>query len=332
MRQHTTPIDRHPVSIFGQQVCDRLFSTSRAWGWRQVAWPMLATCSALSFGMAWFSFRTNEGDLHILSWLALAALFAGGARQVWSDHVGITIGVLLSKAKTSSHRRWLERLDAYQQKLLKMDAAEFVLVGPDGTNSGLTDGKLSALLHGKAGRLRIIGSGYSDEERLALHVPSERILVRVEVKSERTEDDQGTPEAASDGEPDSGDTQLDCVQVLHGVEHPDFKSWRNDLVNKARGKTKNRLTSALNAIYEVANDKNRNRAANVIDQIFNRLGEGDHYSRETIDKILHGTKSSKRYAYILPYLIARGKGELVRVEPAEKGHPKVHFGQSEVTP
>lgn len=124
-----------------------------------------------------------------------------------------------------------------------------------------------------------------------------------------------------------------CVDVLEDVQPGDFAIWRNDLVSKARGNTAGRMTGIFDAMYAVAIENERNRSANVIDQILKRLdGQADHYSKEAIDKILHGTKSAREYAYILRYLIARKNGQPVRMEIAKRGHPNVHFGEDEVTP
>lgn len=123
-----------------------------------------------------------------------------------------------------------------------------------------------------------------------------------------------------------------CVNVLEDVQPADFAIWRDELVSKARGKTAERLRGVLDAMYATAIDTELCRFGNIIDRILKRLDGAAPYRRETVDKIVHGTKSAREYAYILRYLIARKSGELVRIETGKRGHPDVQFCANEVTP
>jgi hypothetical protein len=331
MHEHGEPTDRHPTSVFDQAACDRLFSASDPWGRRQLAWPALAAFGLLASGMGWFSWANYTGYMYPLFWSAIALLLFFGAYQVWFDYHNITMRALLRHSTTVEGRRWLERFEAHHLKLMDKPATDFVHIDGGGTESDVPRENLAKLLQGQGGRLRIVGSGYSSEDRLQLGVPGERLLVRVDAKCEPGDSDGHQAREARIAVVDP--QASNCIQVLEGVDQASFAIWRDELVSKARGNTAERLTGILDAMHAVANDKQRNRSANVIDQILKRLdGSADHYSREAIDKILHGTKSSDDYAYILRYLIARKNGETVHVDIAKRGHPEVRFSGDEVTP
>jgi hypothetical protein len=331
MHEHGEPTDRHPTSVFDQAACDRLFSASDRWGRRQLAWPALAAFGLLATGMGWFSWANYTGYMYPLFWSAIALLLFFGAHQVWFDYHNITMRALLRHSTTAQGRRWLERFEAHHLKLLDRPTTDFALIDSVGTEADVPCEKLAKLLQGQGGRLRVIGSGYSSEDRLQLGVPGERLFVRV--RDEVVQREPKDPEVSGEIEHREKSLERDCVMVLKGVKQKDFAIWRDDLVNKAKGRTQARLEGVLNAMFDTANDSDRILTGNVIEQILNRHSAGGpRYSRESIDKILHGTESSEEYAYILPYLIARKNGVPVNIEMAERGHPKVHIGPDQLTP
>ena len=247
-----------------------------------------------------------------------------------------TIGHLYSRPHEPSHQDLLG-LDLTPDQTKCVEALkEFRRLLADGaiaahpsSSPSSEDQVPPALFAADGGRLLILGIG----DRSAIRPWAKKPVgaVRVEWVPQRYAPiDEGgaieTPTKTASSDPH-------CVDVLVDVRSDDFAVWRDELVCKARGNTAERLTSVLDAMHAIANDKERNRSANVIDQILKRLdGSADHYSREAIDKILHGTKSSDDYAYILRYLIARKNGDTVHIEVAKRGHPEVRFGADEVTP
>jgi hypothetical protein len=247
-----------------------------------------------------------------------------------------TIGHLYSRPHEPSHQELLG-LDLTPEQAKCVEAlkefrrllADGVIAAHPSSSTGSEDQVPPALFAADGGRLLILGIG--DRGAIRPRATKPVGAIRVEWVPQRYAPiGEGS---AVDAPTKTPRLEPHCVDVLKGVQSHDFAVWRDELVCMARGTTAERLTGVLNAMYAVANDKERNRSANVIDQILKRVdGSADHYSREAIDKILHGTKSSDDYAYILRYLIARKNGETVHVEVAKRGHPEVRFGSDEVTP
>ena len=231
---------------------------------------------------------------------------------------------LLGLAETPEQARCIEALKEFRRLLADGDIPAYPSTSPDSE-----DQVPPALFAAPGGRLLILGIG----DRSAIRPWAKKPVgaIRVEWVPQRyVPIGEGS---AVDSPTKTGRPEPHCVDVLEEVRSDEFTVWRDELVCMARGNTAERLTGVLDAMHAVANDKERNRSANVIEQILKRLdGSTDHYSREAIDKILHGTKSSDDYAYILRYLIARKNGETVHVDVAKRGHPEVRFGGDEVTP
>ena len=247
-----------------------------------------------------------------------------------------TIGHLYARPHEPSHQDLLG-LDPTPEQAKAVEALkEFRRLLADGaiaahpsSSTSSEDHVPPALFAADGGRLLILGTG----DRSAIKPWKKKPVgaIRVEwVPQRHVPIGNGS---ATDAPRKTASPEPHCVDVLEDVLPGDFAVWRDDLVSKARGNPAERLTGILDAMYAVAIDKERNRSANVIDQILKRLdGEIEHYSREAIDKILHGTRSSSEYAYILRYLLARKNGDPVRIEIAKRGHPEVRFGVDEVTP
>lgn len=247
-----------------------------------------------------------------------------------------TIGHLYSKPHEPSHQDLLG-LDLTPEQAQAVAALkEFRRLLADGTivalpssSTSLKDQVPPALFAADGGRLLILGIGDRSAIKSWKKKPVGAIRVEWDPQRHVPIGDGTSTNARSITER----PEPNCVDVLEDVQPGDFAIWRNDLVSKAKGSTSDRLTGILDAMYTIAIDKERNRSANVIDQILKLLeGKASPYGKETIDKILHGTKSAREYAYILRYLIARKSGELVRIEVGKRGHPDVLFGGDEVTP
>ncbi len=310
-----------PASLIGQRAADLIVEAAKGSKRKFQTSVVLGTVSASLVGT---TFLDLFGGLYNgLIAVSVVGMFA-------------TIGHLYSRPHEPSHQDLLG-LDLTPEQTRAIEALkEFRRLLADGTiaahpssSTGPEDQVSPALFAAAGGRLLILGIG----DRSAIRPWAKKPVggIRIEWVPQRYApigDD-----SAIDASTKTTIPEPHCVDVLENVLSDDFTVWRDELVCKARGNTAERLAGVLDAMHAVANDKERNRSANVIDQILKRLdGSADHYSREAIDKILHGTRSSGDYAYILRYLIARKNGDSVQIEVAKRGHPEVRFGGDEVTP
>jgi hypothetical protein len=313
-------INTPPAALIGKSAFDLIVNAAK---WSKRKFQTSVALCAISVTLA----GTSLLDLYGGIFNGLAAITVVGMFS--------TIGHLYSKPHEPSHHDLL-RLELIPEQAKCVEALkEFRRLLADGaiaahpsSSPSSKDQVPPALFAADGGRLLILGIG----DRSAIRPWAKKPVgaIRVEWMPQRYAPIDGgaieTPTKTPSPDPH-------CVDVLVDVQSDDFAVWRDELVCKARGNTAERLTSVLDAMHAIANDKERNRSANVIDQILKRLdGSADHYSREAIDKILHGTKSSDDYAYILRYLIARKNGDPVQIEVAKRGHPEVRFGADEVTP
>jgi hypothetical protein len=314
-------VDTPPATLIGQRAVDMIVDAAKSSKRKFQISVGLSAVSATLVGTIFLDLY--GGFFNGLATISVVGTFA-------------TIGNFYSKPQEPSHRDLLGLDGSAEQARSVAALKEFRRLLADGViaaqPSSLTsaeDHVPPALFAADGGRLLIIGAG----DRSAIKPWKKKPVGAIRVEWVPHHYISIGDSCAKDTPSKSTISEAHCVDVLEDVPQQEFSVWRDDLVSKAKGSTKERLKGILNAMYALAIDEERNRTANVINQILNRLdGEVDRYSREAIDKILHGTKSCSEYAYILQYLLARKNGNPVRVDIAKRGHPEVHFGESEVTP
>ena len=314
-------INTPPASLIGQHAADLIVDAAKKSIRKFQTSVALGTVSASLVGTTFLDLFGGLYNGFVAA--AVVGMFA-------------TIGHLYSRPHEPSHQELLG-LDLTPDQAKCVDAlkefrrllADGVIAAHPSSSTGSEDQVPPALFAAAGGRLLILGIG----DRGAIRPLATKPVGAIRVQWAPQHYAPIAEGSAVDTPTKTARPEPHCVDVLEEVQSDDFTVWRDELVGKARGNTAERLTGVLNAMYAIANDKERNRSANVIDQILKRIdGSADHYSREAIDKILHGTKSSEDYAYILRYLIARKNGETLHVEVAKRGHPDVRFGVDEVTP
>jgi hypothetical protein len=314
-------INSPPASLIGQPAADMIVGAAKGSKWKFQTSVALGTVSVCLVGSTFLS--SFGGLFNGIVAVSVVGMF-GIIGHLYANPHEPSHQKLLGLAETPEQTRCIEVLKEFRRLLADGD-----IPAHPSSSTGSDDQVPPALFVAPGGRLMILGIG----DRSAIRPWAKKPVgaIRVEWVPQRfSQIDEGS---VIDAQAKTAGPEPNCVDVLEGVQSNDFAVWRDELVGMARGTTAERLTGVLNAMFAYANDKERNRTANVIDQILKRVdGSADHYSREAIDKILHGTKSSDEYAYILRYLIARKNGEMVHVDVAKRGHPEVRFGADEVTP
>lgn len=309
------------VSLIGERAANLIVNAAKRSKWKFQTSVTLGTVSVCLVGTTILS--SFGGLYHAFVATSVVGMFATIGHLYSTPHEP-SHQELLHAAETPEQAKCIEALKEFRRLL-----ADGVIAAHPSSSTGSEDQVPPALFAAAGGRVLILGIGDRSAIRPWANKPVGAIRVDwIPQRYAPIGESSGTdaPTKATHPEPN-------CVDVLEGVHFDDFAVWRDELVGMAKGSTAERLTGVLDAMHAVANDRERNRSANVIDQILKRHdGSADHYSREAIDKILHGTKSSDDYAYILRYLIARKNGETVQVEAARRGHPEVRFGGDEVTP